>query len=480
MAPLKYPLKTATDIQIPIPEADKTVCKLCGVITKNANALAGHIGAKHKIKFEDYLVNQYMSGSHPCCQVCDTPTRYLRGEYVFKKYCTEHANESRKEWSLQKGFGNNGFDHLWRKGETKHTNESIAKQAESQTGRDNPAFLSHIDFEAKLQKLSESNIKLEMDYSNYFSMDQAVAAECMQCSRKIVKKFVNLINNPSCPSCSSGRSQEEQEVYNFILSLSPDAKRNVRKVIEKELDIYCENNSSAVEYNGLYWHTEDKVGQNYHHEKTSICNKNNISLFHIFSDEWQNKKNIVQSMIRYRMHKTGNTVYARDCQVYETNSNKDLSAFFNETHISGHTNFIKAFYLKSDDQIVCALSVRKSFHKKYSDYIEIARFSSSLDTNVAGGFGKLFKRLKRWCAENNIKKILTYADLRFGKGDVYLKNGFILAGKTDIDYWYTDGKIRFNRFQYRAQPGKTEKQVANEAGVKRIYGCGSNIYEYLL
>ena len=112
--------------------------------------------------------------------------------------------------------------------------------------------------------------------------------------------------------------------------------------------------------------------------------------------------------------------------------------------------------------------------------IEIARFSSALNTNIVGGFGKLLKEVKKWSISQGYTGILTYADLRFGKGDVYKINGFQLVGSTKSDYWYTDGKRRYNRFQYRAQPGKTEKQVAQEAGVYKIYGCGSNIYKLTL
>jgi len=70
--------------------------------------------------------------------------------------------------------------------------------------------------------------------------------------------------------------------------------------------------------------------------------------------------------------------------------------------------------------------------------------------------------------------------LRFGTGEVYSKNHFQFVGTTDVDYWYTNGKQRYNRFKYRAKNGKSEKHIAEESNVKRIYGCGSNIYLYQL
>ncbi len=476
MAPLRYPLKTASDITINIPDDKKAYCEICNKECISPNALAGHIGAKHRIKFEDYLIEYFNNNIRPLCPVCQEPTRYLRGEYSFKKFCVKHADESRKEWSLQKGFGNNDFDHNWRKGTSKETNEWVSKQSLTICGKNNPAFLSEEQFNEKISNIISNNITPHISYSEYEGENTTVNANCTICNRIIIKKFKNITDNPSCPSCNSGSSKEEQEVYNYVAGLCQDAVRGDRKIIGKELDIYSPSRKFAIEYNGLFWHTENRIGKKYHSEKTSLCEQKDIRLFHIFSDEWHEKKEIVKSMISSRLNLSERKIHARKCTVHETNANNDLQHYFDSTHISGHTNFIKAFYLKHGEEIVCAVSLRKSFHSKYDNMIEIARFSSSLNTNVVGGFSKLFSKIIEWVKNAGYKGIFSYADLRFGKGEVYEKNGFKLTSKTKEDYWYTDSKKRFNRFQYRAQPGKSEKQVAEEAGVYKIYGCGSNIY----
>ena len=45
----------------------------------------------------------------------------------------------------------------------------------------------------------------------------------------------------------------------------------------------------AIEYDGLYWHTE-KHGKdkNYHYNKMLECNKKGIGLIQIFDDEYNN------------------------------------------------------------------------------------------------------------------------------------------------------------------------------------------------
>jgi hypothetical protein len=311
MAPLRYPLKTATDVQILVPEEKKTYCEICQITCNSRNALAGHIGAKHRVKFEDYLIKYYNNNIRPVCPTCDEPTRYLRGEYSFKKYCVKHANESRKEWSLEKGFGNNDFDHNWRKGTTKETNEWVSKQALTICGKNNPAFLTEEQFNQKIAYIASNNITTHLSYSEYNGEDTTVNANCNICKRIIIKKFKNISDNPSCPSCNSGSSREEQEVYNYVISLCDDAVRGDRKIVGKELDIYSPSRKLAIEYNGLFWHTENKIGKKYHSSKTKLCEQKDIKLFHIFSDEWHDKKEIVKSMISSRLGVSQRKIHAR-------------------------------------------------------------------------------------------------------------------------------------------------------------------------
>ncbi|MFW6130771.1 MAG: hypothetical protein ACOC56_06250, partial [Atribacterota bacterium] len=59
---------------------------------------------------------------------------------------------------------------------------------------------------------------------------------------------------------------------------------NKRRFIE--LDIYLPDFNIAIEYNGLYWHSElNGKDRNYHLNKTNICENENIQLIHIFEDE---------------------------------------------------------------------------------------------------------------------------------------------------------------------------------------------------
>jgi len=52
----------------------------------------------------------------------------------------------------------------------------------------------------------------------------------------------------------------------------------------------------------------------------------------------------------------------------------------------------------------------------------------------------------------------------------------VLEKETGPDYWYSDGRKRFDRFKFRASNGKSEKIIASENNVFKIWGCGSNIF----
>ena len=482
-----------------IAEARTNVCKECGRDFKSKAALAGHIGSKHKITMSDYVVKHFFNNNRPACLKCGEETRYIKGQYDFKRYCKDHANEARKRWSKDFGYGSKtGPDPGWKKGLTKETHPAIAKQSANISGENNPWYgglPDHVVAAASLArsdklKLTEEVYNLKCDklrnrfevltpYQEYLGVKQLLTVKCSTCDKEDKRSLLALQSFSVCRFCSPA-SKEEHDVFTFASDKASEVLHGDRKAISpQELDIYFPNSKFAIEYNGLYWHTDHYKPRSYHLDKTLTCQERGITLFHIFSDEWQEKREIVESMISYRLQKTKHRFQARKCEVVELTS-KEAKPFFDDTHISGHVKCSKAFALKYDNEIVACLSLRTPFHKKYreSGCVEIARYSVKRDSVVSGGFSRLFSASKKWASEAGYAQILSYADLRFGEGKVYEKSGFKHIGHTGLNYWYTDSRQRFNRFKFRAGNGLTEKQVTEQAGVCRIYGCGSNIYLY--
>ena len=341
--------------------------------------------------------------------------------------------------------------------------------------------ISESEYERKVQAVEEQQkIRILTPYSEYTSVARKSDSLCLVCNLKIQPFFYSLFSGIGCGECwkRNGTSKQEDEVFQFITSEFPELliERHNRSVLSGyEIDILLPQKKVGVEYHGLYWHSVEHQQKDKHQEKYNRSSAAGVKLIQVFSDEWENKRKIVESLIIHALGGTKNKISARKCNLVRmTKENEErFKHFFNETHISGWTRCFSAFGLEFDGNIVEAISFRRPFVKKYGKVLEIARSCIKLGTCISGGFSRLLK-----FARQNLPQlpILSYSDLRFGDGDVYLKNGFELIGRTAPDYFYTDGKKKYNRFHFRAIEGRTEKQVAEASGVFPVYGAGHKIY----
>jgi len=196
----------------------------------------------------------------------------------------------------------------------------------------------------------------------------------------------------------------------------------------------------------------------------------------LFQDEWVTRRDVCKSLIANKSGTVGQRIFARKCKIVAV-SKVDEREFLNSSHVSGTVGSSHSFGLEYEGELVSVITFRKPFTKGKEGVVEIARFCSKLNTIVVGGLSRLISHAVPVLKSAGYSKILTYAELRFGEGAGYLNAGFKRVGKTKPDYSYTDGYKRFHRFKYRASEGKSEREVAEEAGVYRIYGLGSAIYE---
>lgn len=479
-----------------------TMCIPCEISYQNLRSLSTHIQNFHGMKIVDYTIKYILNGTAPVCAtstgICLNIPRYTT--YAFKKYCKVHAKEA-----MSVGGKIGGKAEAWNKGETKETDERIAKQAALMVGPLNHFFGKHhteetIEQLKDIATLTEKEILErfkersdafdfpDFNYEEYSSRQyQKIKCVCKKCGEEDEKTLQSLERGTLCKRCYPKTvSQGEIEVGDFIQNeLNIPIQKNVRNVIPpKELDIYIPEHNFAIEYNGLHWHKEngenDVYNRKIHRQKFEECQKKGITLFQIYADEWETNKDLVKSMIASRLHKIQNKIPARKCEV-KIVKNSIAKQFYESSHISGATKSKITFGLYYNNNLVCALSLRKPWQNDtYPEAIEISRFATIQNSIVIGGFSKLIKAVKKWALENNYKNIISYCDLRFGEGKVYSEAGFELIKEIPINYDYTDERKRFNRFKFKAQDGKSEKQVAEEAGVFKIYGCGNRLYKLSL
>jgi hypothetical protein len=103
-----------------------------------------------------------------------------------------------------------------------------------------------------------------------------------------------------CSECRKiGTSAAENELYEFLLNYSNNILRNNRELIKPyEIDLLLQDYSLAIEYCGLYWHSEYfGKDSNYHINKHSSCLNKGYKLITIFEDEWVSNKDIVKKLL---------------------------------------------------------------------------------------------------------------------------------------------------------------------------------------
>lgn len=295
---------------------------------------------------------------------------------------------------------------------------------------------------------------------------------------------------PICPFCYyHGKSSNETEVVDYILSLGINEDKlilNNRSGIagkNKELDIYLPDYKLAIEYNGLYWHSEMYLNKTYHLDKTNACEKNSIQLLHIFENEWLDpiKQDIWKSIISSKLNKN-EKIYARNTGAKEI-SPEDSISFLNVNHLQGYVySKINLGLFYKDELVSVATFGKPRFDDNYE--WELIRFANKKYTNVIGGFSKLLKYFERIY---NPKNLITYADRRLSNGNLYEKTEFKFLRNTDPNYYYTKNFLTLeNRYKYQKHklenllekydPNLSEHENMLNNNYVRIYDCGNKVY----
>ena len=269
-------------------------------------------------------------------------------------------------------------------------------------------------------------------------------------------------------------SSGEKELGDFIESYVAIERSNRKLISPKELDIFIPSLNVAIEYNGCWWHSTNSGKSNLHQkEKYDLCRNKGIRLITIYDDEWLSNKNLVKEKLKTILNiSDSKKIHARKC-IIKTIDYKIKNIFFNENHIQGSVKSSINIGLYYDNELVSVLSFKLNKNNH-----ELVRYATKY--NVIGGFSKLlsyFKYNYEW------NKIVTFADLRWHTGNVYLKSGFIIDGYLPPDYEYVVNGKRSHKFNYRKKcistkfPNlynslETEEENMKRIGIPKIYDCG--------
>jgi len=393
-------------------------------------------------------------------------------------YCANSkCIKKKREISVMKKYGvKNVFELEYIKEKIKTTNNN-------KYGVDNP--LQSLIIRDKMKKTNLEKYGVENVFQNELIKNKIIATNQRKYGVSYPQQSAMIRNKYSSLHKSS---QVENEVFNFIsLNTTEDLKKNAKNVIDGyELDAYIPSMKLAFEFNGLYWHNEVNKEKNYHLKKTKLCEEKDISLFHIYEDQWEYKRIIIESMILHKMNKTYNKIFARKCEIKEIDDNKIVKDFLEKNHLHGYaTSKIKiGLYYNQDLVSIMTFGSRRIFMggKNIKSSFELIRFCSLLNTSVIGGANKM---LKYFINKYHPMHIITYADRSWSTGKSYTKMGFNFIKNTEPNYYYVINRRRHYRFKFRKSElvkngediSLTEKQIMFQNKIYRIYDSGSKRFE---
>lgn len=457
-----------------------------------------------------YFITHFESLELPKCKVCGNSIKaFTLRSHPGANFCSLSCSRSKKGSSLTQEkidntfktkYGVKSIGNLeWVKEKKKATcNKHYGTDyyAQCEAGKKACGFglkkteeqIKHLyekGYELALKRAESENIELLIDKDEWNGIANGTKykVKCKTCGN-IFESYLNYSQPCICRTCypkKNGSSLAEQEIAEYFSDLN--YLQNNRDILGFEADIIFPDKKIAIEFDGLYWHS-DKFRDNpkYHLDKTLKAAERGYKLVHIFEDEWIYKKDIVLSRLKAILGVSENRIYARKCEVRAV-AFADSIEFQNSNHIQGYVPASIHYGLYYEDRLVSLMTfVKPRFNKKYN--WELARFCSLKNYSIIGGASKLFK----YFLKNNKGSIISYADRRWSNGEIYEKLGFRELESSNPAYWYVKDTKRYNRVKFQKHKLKTILEIFDENlsesenmimnGYRKIYDCGNKVYLY--
>lgn len=394
------------------------------------------------IKERWYYVSNSLKSPVPCPNECGEKAKYHKRIVCCSKKCSQEYAIKRSEHRKVEYKKN----YCW---------ESILP--------DGYSFIDHVD--KKIKKFHHHKCDEEFEINEH-TAGRRIARGHEVCS--------------ICNPISYNKSYPEDQIFEYItglLSENTDILRNYKSLLRnKEVDIVIPSLKLCLEFNGLYWHSEKFRDNKYHINKYNECKSLGYDVINIWSNHWQSKKEIVESIIDVRLGKNNTSIGARNCELREVSS-EEAAFFFNTNHIQGFAGAGIYLGLYFKGKLVQCMSF-----KNHGSYWEISRLATSLNKQIIGGSKRLYTNFVR---DNRPSKVISYCDLSYFLGHVYETLGMTLSHVTRPGYLYCNSsgktlsrqqcqKHKLIRMGYDAN--MTEADIMKKRGYFRVFNVGNACY----
>lgn len=326
----------------------------------------------------------------------------------------------------------------------------------------------------KKDKLRELRTKYTIDDLKKFAIDHG--GECLSSvyytlhdsylwkdrnGKVFTRRWYGLLKNKDL--LYTDKSKGQAEIADFLHKLNIKFEENCRTVISPlELDFYIPSLNLAIEYHGLFWHQENKVGKKIHRSKYDQCRAKGIKLIQIFENEWLDRKEQVKSFLMSSLQLNNTKVYARKCDIRLIDQ-IEAKRFLEQYHILGSCNFDKAYGLYHNNELVMITTIGRH-HRNATEWV-LSRCVTKAGITVVGGLSKLSKK-----AFQDYGKISTWIDLRHGNEIGWIKSGWSILKYLDPDYCYYNEETK-ERLSKQSQKHRSNQECI-ESGLVRVFDAG--------
>lgn len=217
---------------------------------------------------------------------------------------------------------------------------------------------------------------------NFYSDDfynEEFTIKCSKCNKTHKFIFKSKVRILKCPKCDEKYTITHRinEEFNGIFKL------NNRIIIKPlEIDLVNEDLKLGIEYNGLMFHStgysqfskfNKKIENDYHLNKTNLCESKGYELLHIFENEFldKTKKNIWLSIIKNKLNlnKKINLINYIIRKVEKIKAKE----FLENNHLEGFINSKEYLGLYVENELKSIICLNKN---------EILRICNKVDNNI--------------------------------------------------------------------------------------------------
>lgn len=255
------------------------------------------------------------------------------------------------------------------------------------------------------------------------------------------KRIIAMINNPTCLICRGRISSGEIAIGEYVSSIVPDSMiiKNSRSIIPPlELDIYLPEYNLAIEYNGLYWHSNNfKKDIYYHYNKWKQCKEKGIKLLSIWEDDWNYKQELVKKLIYENIYH--NVIQQADSTMFSivTIPTDIAQQFYMEHSIENFTDgktYIGIIDNHNDLHAVITYSIIENA-LTIDNYCTINNYVDYLSL--------MMNHLISIAYDNHCTIIIAQSRNDYHDGAVYVNNGFRLNNSILINHYKVDNDKKY-------------------------------------